>query len=178
VFHTNILDLTLCEDRYKIKFTTFTINYINGGYHEKRIVFLLCLIIALCLPIATVCAAQETASSTAYIGISATAVSGAGIVKTSASNTDYCVNLLGCSAPGIPTNYVVANNLVFRPYTTNGVEAANVVNFYNTYCDGNNRLYGSYIYSRGGNGSSFILKKTLNSSSVSSSIYFTLRWNP
>lgn len=108
---------------------------------KKRIVFLLCLIIALCLPIVTVCEDQETAS-------------------------------------GIPANYVVANNLVFRPYTTNGDQAANVVNFYNTYCDGNNRKYGSYIYSRGGYGSDFILYMSLNSSSVSSSIPLTLRWNP
>lgn len=145
---------------------------------KKWIITLLILIIALCIPIATVCADSETASGTAYRGAGSSYVTGNDIQKTSPSNTYYCVNLLGCSAPGIPTNIVAANNLVFRPYTTNDLAAANVVNFYNTYCDGENRKYASYIYDRGGEGSNFVLKKSLNSNSVSSYIYFTLRWNP
>ena len=145
---------------------------------KKKIVFLLSLIIALCIPIATVCADQETVTDTAYRGAGTSDVSGVPINKSSLSNTDYCVNLLGCSAPGIPSNIVAANNLVFRPYTDADTEAANAVNFKNTYCDGANRMYGAYKLGRGANGADFELKKSLGSTSVSSYIDYTLRWNP
>ena len=145
---------------------------------KKKLSFIISLILVLCFPLAVVSANQETVSGSVTRGSESQAVSGNWIMKSSASNSDYCVNLLGCSAPGIPTNYVGANNLVFRPYTINNIEAANIVNFYNSYCDGNNRLYGSYIGGRGGNGSSFYLKKSLSSSSTSSSMDYTLRWNP
>lgn len=147
---------------------------------KRRIVFLLSLlIIALCLPIATVCATQEEVYNQGVNRGEPTAVvSGAEIQKTSATNTDYCVNLLGCNAPGIPSNYVVGNNLCFRPYEPDGDQAANLVNFYNTYCDGNNRKYGSYILGRGVILHYFVLEKSLNSNSVSSSMTFSLRWNP
>ena len=145
---------------------------------KKKLSFIVSLILVLCFPLAIVCATSEDASGTVTRGAASVWVTDNPIMKSSVSNSDYCVNLLGCSAPGIPTNYVVANNLVFRPYTTNNIEAANVVNFYNTYCDGNNRRYGSYIYSRGGNGSDFKLKTSLSSSSTSSSMSYTIRWNP
>lgn len=147
---------------------------------KRRIVFLLSLlIIALCLPIATVYATQEEVyNQSVNRGESSARISGDNIEKTSADNTDYCVNLLGCNAPGIPSNYVVGNNLCFRPYMPNGDQAADLVNFYNTYCDGNNRKYGSYVLGRGVNGDDFYLKKSLSSSSVSSSMTFSLRWNP
>lgn len=145
---------------------------------KKKLSFIISLILVLSFPLAMVSANSETASGSVTRGAASQAVSGNWVMKSSASNSDYCVNLLGCSAPGIPTNYVGSNGLVFRPYTTNGIEAANIVNFNNTYCDGNNRLYGSYISGRGGNGSSFYIMRSLSSSSVSSSMSYSLRWNP
>lgn len=145
---------------------------------KKKLSFLVSLILVLCLPLAIVSATSQDASGTVTRGAASVWVTNNPITKTSASNSDYCVNLLGCSAPGVPTNYVVANNLVFRPYQDNGNQAANAVNFYNTYCDGNNRLYGAYILNRGQINNAFKLKTSLSSSSTSSSMGYTIRWNP
>ena len=145
---------------------------------KRRIVLLLSLlIIAICLPIATVCATTVDVN-VPNVTRGAQSADISNTKKTSTSNTDYCVNLLTCAAPGVPTNYVVGNNLCFRPYLYDGNQAANLVNFYNTYCDGNNRMYGSYILNRGTIGTTFYLKVSLSSSSVSSSMSCSLRWNP
>ena len=145
---------------------------------KKKLSFIVSLILVLCFPLAIVCAESQDASGTVTRGAASIWVSTNTVTKSSADNSDYCVNLLGCSAPGIPTNYVVANNLVFRSYKDNGDQAANAVNFYNTYCDGNNRLYGAYILNRGKSGNEFLLKTSLSSSSTSSSMGYTIRWNP
>ncbi len=152
----------------------------------KKLLALLSLVLVLVIPLSLVSANQETVyNHRVYRGIASWYISGDPyggtlITKSSTSNSDYCVNLLYClTSGGDPVNMVSSNNLVFRPYTSTGVEAANSVNFYGTYCNGENRRYGSYINNRGGQWSTFKLKRSLNNSgSTASYIDISVRWNP
>ncbi len=99
-------------------------------------------------------------------------------VYKSSSSSSYCVNLVSCSAAGVQAGSVGSNSLIFRPYH-DGVSAANAVNFYGTSCSANgNRLYGNYYTNLGNSGWYYSLKSSLSSVSVSSTISYSIRWNP
>ena len=147
----------------------------------KKILSLLSLVLVLAIPLSLVSADSETVNNLRVDRNSGTNVISwnEGILKTSTSNSAYCVNLLYClTSSGEPVNIVNTNHLVFRPYTLDNYKAANYVDFWGTYCNGENRRYGSYIYDRGGQMSRFRLMRSLNSDSTASYIDYSLRWNP
>jgi hypothetical protein len=145
---------------------------------KKLLSVFVSVLFILSLSISTISADTEILSGLSVTrGSGSATVSGVDIYKSSTSQS-YCVNLVSCSAAGVTAGLVGGNNLVFRPYLT-GVSAANVVNFYGTACSADgNRLYGSYYTNLGQSGFSYKLQRSLSSDSVSSSINYSIRWNP
>lgn len=141
---------------------------------KKFLSLLTATVLVLSFSIAPVFAATETISNKTLTNGGSYYLTNIYYNKDTSGTTDYCVNLTSCSAPGLPTNLVGANNLVFRPYSSTGMVVANSVNFYNTQCSESNRKYGSWISGAQNNG--YKLKGSL--SGVSGSINFSLRWNP
>jgi hypothetical protein len=149
-----------------------------GVIMKRAITVFFCLVIVFSLPFAMVCANSQTVSGSVTRGAASLYVSSTPVLKTSDDGDAWGVNLLGFSAPGIPTNIVASNDLVFRPYTSGGYKAADTVNFRNTYCDGNNTKFYSYYSGKGAKDHVFYMCRSLNSSSVSPNAYYTIRWNP
>ncbi len=145
---------------------------------KRTISVLISLIIILSIPIVTICADQQTVGGSVTRGATSEYVSTTSVLKTSDTNTFWGVNLLGFSAPGIPTNIVASNHIVFRPYTSGEYKAADPVDFINTYCDGNNTKFAPFYAGLGSQFHVFRMKRSLNSNSVSPNAYYTIRWNP